>query len=68
MSEKDDEKMAATPEPIEDKEKYPQAFNLALIIVALILSMFLVCMRHQLYSKRLTNDLSGVPRHGKHNP
>ena len=42
ISDKEDEKPIETPESTEDEEDYPQAFDLVMIIVALILSMFLV--------------------------
>jgi hypothetical protein len=42
MWENDDDKKLETPESTKDDEEYPQAFTLLMIIVALILSMFLV--------------------------
>jgi hypothetical protein len=48
MWENDDDKLE-TPESTKDNEEYPQAFKLLMIIVALILSMFLVRILHQLH-------------------
>lgn len=43
MSETDNEKTVRTPDTVESKEPdYPKAFNLGMIVLALILSMFLV--------------------------
>ena len=42
MSDKEDEKPTDTSESSEDEDDYPEAFDLAMIIVALVLSMFLV--------------------------
>lgn len=51
MSENDDEKKLETPELTQDDDEYPTAFNLIMIIVALVLSMFLVRILYRLHRR-----------------
>ena len=51
MSENDDEKKLETLELTQDDDEYPTAFNLIMIIVALVLSMFLVRILHRLHRR-----------------